>query len=104
MRKGSSRIPVWIRDILRHFRLQKLEATCEFGFRDPAVTGMMYGWICAFRASSSILDNVHVRPNFNMNRFQGDCLVVFRFVLIAVLVQLIRKGMEMFRVYRLCRV
>lgn len=103
LRRGSSRFSAWTQTILRSMSFQKFEATGEFGFVDPAVTGLLYGWICACRSFGGAMEHVDLRPNFSENRFHGECMIIFRAVLIVLMVRLARTGMEFYRLIRSCR-
>ena len=101
LHNGSSRLFVWLGIIRKIFRLHKLEGVCEYGFADPAVTGIVYGWFFVLKSCYPIID-LDIHPRFYQSRLRGEFKILIKTILIQLLFHSVRLGIEGFRVYRIC--
>lgn len=66
-------------DLVRRVSWERLEVDAEFGTDDPALTGMLYGFVCAVGEPLASAPNVHLRvePDFVDERFEGRAAAAF---------------------------
>jgi hypothetical protein len=60
-RPAIGKVMVFLKRVYHSFVLKRLKWKCDFGFENPADTGMVYGWAQAIKA---VLPNHRVRLNF----------------------------------------
>lgn len=60
------------------FRLRRIECKITFGASDPATTGQVYGCIMAASSLTGATGSVHVTPDFQTQRLDGEGRVEIR--------------------------
>ncbi|MDE2889596.1 MAG: DUF2953 domain-containing protein [Gemmatimonadota bacterium] len=63
---------------LNAFRLRRIECKITFGASDPATTGQVYGCIVAASSLAGATGSVHVTPDFQTRRLDGEGRVEIR--------------------------
>lgn len=63
---------------LNGFRLRRIECKLTFGASDPATTGKVYGYIMAASSLAGATGSVHVSPDFQTQRLDGEAHVEIR--------------------------
>jgi hypothetical protein len=103
IQSGIGRFPVWIRAILKNIHIKKMEGECEFGCINPAVTGILFGWLCILKSYNDPRIHIDINPDFSRSFFRGGITIVLKTILILFVFRALSIGIQGYRLYRICR-
>ena len=63
---------------LRGFRLRSIKCSVTFGASDPATTGRIYGYVMAASSLIGAKGSIHMTPDFESQRLDGEARVEIR--------------------------
>ena len=90
--------PNLIRGVLGCVKLEYLTGKIEFGFDDPADTGMIFGMLCplAYGLSSSRKFSLAVKPEFDRPMIAGNIQMVINVVPVLLIPHIFRFAVRSF--------
>lgn len=97
------RVPGFLKGILKCFHVKKMNIQGDFGMGDPALTGMVYGFIQTSRSFQNKNFTVLMNPDFSRMFFEGEMNLVLQCILCLLIWRIVRSGLGISWAYLKCR-
>lgn len=103
VRRLFFRVPGLLRGILKCFHVKKMNIQGDFGMGNPALTGIVFGFIQTSRSFQNKNLTVLMNPDFSRMFFEWEMNLVLQCILCFLIWRIIRSGFEIGWTYLKCR-